>query len=122
MERARDGAGIATIHAAGARRCVRCGDVIAGPFWIIAFPDAAHEACVDWRGRAFPFERELAVLRFLVRRVPDRMPLLRIVNELVSLKRRWQQDALAVLVDGRVLIERARPLLSTLDHRDRQRL
>ena len=125
MERASDGARLAaTANALVPRRCVRCGGAIAGRFWIVKFPDAAHEACVDWRARPFPFARELDVLRFLARRAKadHARGLLAAAGALATLKRRWPADAIAVLDEGRRVIAAARAHVVDLDHRDRQRL
>ena len=122
---ASDGAALAkTAAAVDVRRCVRCGEIIEGRYWMVQFPHGAHEACVDWSQRAFPFVREIDVLRLLARRAGLRVrpALLRAAERLTALRRRWPVEAPSIFDEGRSIIDAVRPLLAELDHRDRMRL
>ncbi len=123
--RAVDGASLVVASAVGVRRCcVRCGGVLDGRCWIVRYPEAAHEACVDWTARAFPFARELDVMSLLARRLTgrDRDIVAGLLRDLAALARRWPDEATAALGAGRSIVAAARPHLAALDHRDRQRL
>jgi hypothetical protein len=130
VERARDGAALAQaspVADGSDRRCVRCGAPLGQRWWIIVFPDGAHEECVDWSARPFPFTRELDVLRLLARRLGDGRPrdvVEGLRRDLDGLARRWPviDDPLDVLRAARSILRAARPCVATLDHRDRQRL
>lgn len=114
MESARDGAALAVVPAFGERRCVRCGEFLGDQYWIVAYPDGAHEECVDWATRAFPYARQVAAL-LRIARVPEvkRPDLLRrAARALEALDAQWPRDALFVLERGRVIIAAARRFTS----------
>ena len=107
MERAQDGAALAVVPVFARRRCVRCGDLLGDTYWITRYPDGAHEACVDWSNRPFPFERHATALA----RAPEvtRPDLLhRAARALWALEPRWPDEALWVLERGRIIIAAAR--------------
>src|SRR4051812_15675053 len=119
IERARDGAALAKtspVADGSERRCVRCGTALGQRWWVVAFPDGAHDECMEWSTRPFPFTRELDVLRFLARRLGDgrRKEILDgLKRDLAALARRWAfvvdgEDPLDVLRAGRSIVGAAR--------------
>jgi hypothetical protein len=72
-------------------------------------PDIAeHESCRDWSRHAFPFERELRVLRGVARQIGRiRREVFRIGRLLSRFERRWPDGGLEV-------VERARRELAAL--------
>lgn len=110
MESARDGAALAVVPAFGARRCVVCGALLGDQYWIVAYPLGAHELCVDWSKRPFPYSRQASAL-LRIARAPDvaRPDLLRrAARALDELASRWPAEALVVLERGRIIISAAR--------------
>lgn len=110
MEPARDGAALAVVPVFGERRCVRCGELLGVSYWITSYPNGAHEACVDWTARRFPYERQMNALLRIARAPEIKRPdlLRRAAGALGALQDRWPAEALAVLERGRVIIAAAR--------------
>jgi hypothetical protein len=110
MQRAQDGAALAVVPQFAHRRCVRCDELLGDSYWITNYPHGAHERCVDWNNRAFPFERQANALVRIARAPEVTRPdlLHRAARALWALKSRWPHNALGVLDHGRIIITAAR--------------
>lgn len=110
VERASDGAALAVVPTFGDRRCVVCREPLADGYWIVAYPDGAHERCIDWSRRPFPYARQVGALSRIARAAEVARPdlLRRAARALAALEERWPDDALFVLDRGRVIIAAAR--------------
>lgn len=92
------------------RRCVRCGEPLGAGYWITEYPQGAHEACVDWSKRPFPFERHVGALGRIARAPGVARPdlLHRAARALHALDEQWPAQALFVLERGRTIVAAAR--------------
>jgi hypothetical protein len=71
--------------------CVVCGaDLGLGPWWVTDHPRGAHEACVDWSRRPFPYAWVLPVARAAWRAHRSaRAELGALGRELAGIEARW---------------------------------
>lgn len=108
-----DGANIARVERPGDRACDVCGERLEAPYWIVDFPRGAHERCIDWSTRPFPFTRHLEVLRKMARAAEGeaRASVIRAGVAMAALHKRWPTEALAVLQEGRAIVAALRPHL-----------
>ena len=79
--------------------CVHCGQALDGrePYWMVSFPYAAHESCIDWSARPCPFDDALKHLKRAERRVADGT-YSRGLRWLDRVSRNWPQRAQAEVV------------------------
>ena len=55
------------------RPCIQCGKPLDGrePYWMVAFPNAAHEKCIIWSERPCPFDDAIKHLKKAEHRVNE---------------------------------------------------
>jgi len=88
--------------------CAVCGLDLGSSYWMVH--DGAHEACIDWSKRPFPYSRQIDVVRRLARHAdPGReRDVLMVAARLQDLAHGWPDRALQRLVRARELAALAR--------------
>lgn len=92
------------------QRCEVCGAPLGDEvYWITEHPRGVHERCRDWSSLTFPYARDLASLRRLVRRVKRATrEVIAIGKRLAEIDRAWPRGGQAALAESRELLDRAR--------------
>jgi len=100
------------------QECTVCGVLIAGTevAWISEHPRRAHEGCIDWTTRAYPYAPRVTTLRRLYRslRGDSRARVARTGRWLLAAETVWPLGAPAVLAETRARLSRLRRDLEEL--------
>lgn len=90
--------------------CTVCGEGLAGEsWWVTDYPAGEHLRCRDWRGTAFPYARQLGMMRRLYRqhRHPSVRRALREVGAwLAQAEARWPEEASTVVEEAPLRLAR----------------